>query len=749
MSTHSRQQHWPFWVLLLAYLSLTLVYSATFPPFEGPDEPQHLAYIEWLVTRRQLPPQGDAAWETPIQQEAGQPPFYYLLAALPARLAGFNPPAIYRPNPYFIGPFPRDNIDNDHRAIHEPGDGQPLRGGWLALRLARLVTTGFGLLLVGGVYLLGWQLRPAGTRIPLAAAALVAFTPQVLFLSGVASNDIPAAALSTLTLWQLAILLRRGPDPGRGALIGLLLGLATLTKVSASLLAVPLGLGLLWQFVTVPRPGRRAVFFSGLATVGSSLLAAGWWFWRNWRLYGSPLGLATHDRTSWAIRDPADLASPYLRWLEVFRSYWAGFGWGTIRPPGWVYSLLLGFTLLALLGLAWAAWRWWRRPPAPTGPRLGITPLLYLLLATTLLLTMLFLESWMRRVSAPYGRLLFPAIGAIALLLVSGWHRLHPRLPLLACAFAGGLALLAPWLIIRPAYTPPPPLTAAEVAALPPGPGWRFLDPAGTPVAELVSITPLVTSLDTNPAYDQTLPVQVCWRALAQTERPYTVLLHVIGPENALVANRRTYPGLGLWPTHLWTPGDVICDLTRVLIRTTQVPQTLAYQLEIGLLDDAATGGSDARLVAVDAQGQPLNATFTGRVRLAAPNTLQVQPQAGGPPIQLVDYELAARWTPGREAPFRLTWTAAAPLPGDYQTFVHLRDPANGQNVAQADGPPLAGWYPTSWWPAGEAVTDWRNFPLPADLPPGRYRLVVGFYDLAGQQRVGQEFDLGLVEVQP
>lgn len=89
------------------------------------------------------------------------------------------------------------------------------------------------------------------------------------------------------------------------------------------------------------------------------------------------------------------------------------------------------------------------------------------------------------------------------------------------------------------------------------------------------------------------------------------------------------------------------------------------------------------------------------------------------------------------------------PLPGDYQTFVHLRDPANGQNVAQADGPPLAGWYPTSWWPAGEAVTDWRNFPLPADLPPGRYRLVVGFYDLAGQQRVGQEFDLGLVEVQP
>jgi len=732
------RQHWPLVVLLPCFLLLSLVYGRTFPAYEGPDEPQHFAYIQWLVEQGTLPPQGDAAWETPIEQEAGQPPLYYALASLPARLVGFDPPAPYRPNPYFIGPFPRDNIDNDHRVIHYPDDARPLTGGWLSLYLARAVTLCFGMILIAGIYLLGREVWP-GSGVAPAAATLAAFTPQVLFLSTVVSNDVPAAALSTLALWQLAVMLRRGASLGRGIGIGLLIGSATMTKVSAAGLVAPAALGLIWLWLRADGAGeRKRLLIAGGGLALSAALVAGWWFLRNWALYGSPLGLGTHDFTTWAIRDPADLASPYLRWLEVFRSYWAGLGWGTIRPPGWVFNILLLFMVLAVTGLLIGLWRWLRRPER----RVTRPVILHIMLALLVLATALFLESWMRRVSAPYGRLMFPALGAIAVLLAGGWHLLHRRILWLPVGAVVSLGIAAPLVIVPPYFTPPAPADAATVAELEPELGWHFLDTDGQPVAELLSFEPLLDEIVTTEEYDQTLPVRICWRALAQTERPYTVFLHIIGPENALVANRRTYPGLGLRSTDLWTPGDVYCDLTRVLVRTEQVPATLAYQLEVGLLDDA----TDSRLPAVDRDGNPLTTTFIGRVRLATPNVEMIS-LAGGDAIQLLNAQIdPSPWQAGGSHELVLQWGVSKPVSADYQTFVHLRDEA-GDNAAQADGPPLAGWYPTSWWRTGEIITDERRVVLPADLPAGRYTLVVGLYDLNTGQRFGGERNLGAIEV--
>ena len=82
----------------------------------------------------------------------------------------------------------------------------------------------------------------------------------------------------------------------------------------------------------------------------------------------------------------------------------------------------------------------------------------------------------------------------------------------------------------------------------------------------------------------------------------------------------------------------------------------------------------------------------------------------------------------------------------DYTVFLHLRDDA-GQLVAQADGPPLAGWYPTSWWAPGEWVVDDHSFALPPTLSPGNYHLVAGLYDPLSGQRLGEEQPLGTVEI--
>lgn len=726
--------------LLLAvgcFLLLGLIYISYVPPFEGPDEAQHFAYVRWLAEGRGFPPQGMAAWETPVEQEASQPPFYYLLASLPARLVDLeDPPAIYRPNPHFVAPLPRTAVDNDNRAIRYPSDADPLRGGWLALYLGRLLTLTFGALLVVAVYGLAREVVPEAPAVAWAAAFLVATMPQVLFIGSVVSNDIPAAALATLTLWFLARLLRRGAKRGPALALGLAFGLAILTKASTLALGLPLALGFGWLWLS----GRHDFQTTAVTALWSALTAfaaGGWWYVRSWLRYGSPLGLETHDATSWAIHDPAKIPAFTFRWLDTLRSYWIAFGWGTIRPPGWVYQLLFFLMLLAVLGLLLAIWRWWRR----SGRRLGVAAILWLLLALTVFVVAVMLELWMRRVQASLGRLLFPSIGALSLLLILGWRNLHPRLPFLAVAFVAGLGLLSPFLVLKPAFAYPALLSQADVERLPEHLGVRFGPSPDEPVAELLSVTPATTSYDIE---SLVLRVQVCWRALADTDTDYAVLLHLIGPENRLVANRRSYPGLGRYPTSLWQPGDAFCDQMHVRVYDDNVPRTLRYLIEVALIDES----SDERLPAFTADGQPVGAVFVDEVVIRKAG--ETWTAAGGEePLALLDYELPAAWHAGEEQVLRLRWGVAAPVTKDYQVFVHLRNPESGENVAQADGPPLDGWYPTSYWLAGEVVEEERTFPVPADVPPGRYRLVVGLYELGSGQRFGPENDLGLVTVEP
>ncbi len=726
----------PLIAILAGFLALGGLYAWLIPPFEGPDEAQHFAYVVWLAEGRGLPPRGADSWQTPLQQEAGQPPLYYALAALPARLAGVDdPPAVYRENPYFPAPRPRDVFDNDNRAIHSPGKAHPPRGGWLAFYLARGLSLLFGLGLILGIYGVARQLFPDTPAIPLGAAFLVAFSPQVIYVSSMVSNDAPAAALSALALWLFARLMTGGPETRDGRLAfaaGAVLGLAGMTKVSSLLLLAPLGLGLVWLGWAGRRPWWGAAGLIALLGLGAALVA-GWWFALGWLRDGSPAGLSPHDGAPWAITDPAALPSVLERWREVGRSFVLALGWGTIRPAAWVYNVALALVALALAGWAVALWRWRRtraRPAPGAQAMLGV-------LALALVVVALFLEVWMSRVTAPHGRLLFPALTTIILGAVIGWRALHPRLPLLGYAFVLLLALLTPILLIRPAYTPP-----LLQAGLPQGLGWRFGEPDATPLAELISVTPALRSVTAG----EVLPAQLCWRALEETEREYTVFLQLIGPANALIASRYTYPGQGLRPTSNWQAGESWCDWLHVHVPET-VSRTLVYRLEVGLLDDVA----DRRLIATDAAGAPLPHTFVDGVRVVAQGANTVEParlETDATP-QLLDHTLPTDWRPGRDQPFTLRWGVGGAIGRDLQLYVHLRDPRTGETVAQADGPPLDGWYPMSWWEPGEVVVDERVFPLPEDTPPGEYELVIGWYDLVSGDRLGESVSLGTIRVVP
>ena len=81
----------------------------------------------------------------------------------------------------------------------------------------------------------------------------------------------------------------------------------------------------------------------------------------------------------------------------------------------------------------------------------------------------------------------------------------------------------------------------------------------------------------------------------------------------------------------------------------------------------------------------------------------------------------------------RLFFGVTEPLTTDYQIFLHLTPLDSPVPVAQADGPPLNGRYPTTYWYPGDIIRIERTISL-TDVPAGEYRIRAGFYTLEGER---------------
>ena len=102
--------------------------------------------------------------------------------------------------------------------------------------------------------------------------------------------------------------------------------------------------------------------------------------------------------------------------------------------------------------------------------------------------------------------------------------------------------------------------------------------------------------------------------------------------------------------------------------------------------------------------------------------------------------ELTAAWS-RREAiagdlfHLALVWRTAARLRSDDKVFVHVVD-AGGKVVFQRDKLPLNALKPMTRWEMGETLRDPYTALVPAELPPGSYRVLVGVYDpITGARR--------------
>jgi len=122
---------------------------------------------------------------------------------------------------------------------------------------------------------------------------------------------------------------------------------------------------------------------------------------------------------------------------------------------------------------------------------------------------------------------------------------------------------------------------------------------------------------------------------------------------------------------------------------------------------------------------------------------------------RLGDHFLLAGWDmdrkvvePGGLLLLTLYWRMLDPAPSDYHVFLHVRQE---ELIAQCDGVPRCGRYPTYRWRQGEEVVDPYLLNIPSDVPQGTYPVWVGMYDMDSEERLpiadaqGQPLGTGLL----
>lgn len=104
--------------------------------------------------------------------------------------------------------------------------------------------------------------------------------------------------------------------------------------------------------------------------------------------------------------------------------------------------------------------------------------------------------------------------------------------------------------------------------------------------------------------------------------------------------------------------------------------------------------------------------------------------------IALLDYQLSAeQLLTGGQLTVQFDWLALAPISQNYTLFLQLVDQQD-RIVGQVDSWPVQGTQPTGQWEAGQTIADAHTIQLAAELPPGEYRLLVGWYLLADGRRL-------------
>lgn len=509
------------WALAVLFAALMAAYAIAVPAYHGPDETKH---VDMLVAVTE-PGGWSGAPERLMNQRVVES----------TRAAGYEPgrqarsaeeavPRHRRPAMSALGPDGPSTVTSQMwqhpplgyavtaAALRVVTGGVSTARGWAhdqVVGMARLLDA---LVLVPLPLFAYWATRRLGGEPAARSAAVLAVAvPGLAHIGGTVTNDGLVIALVGLATVPLVYVATGDLSARTAVLVGLVAGLALLTKGFALVLPAWIGAAYL---LAAWRGGRQRVLpAAGAGTLALGLAAAvgGWWWVRNVRDLGvvQPQGFSPPPAG-------ADFTPDLAAWLMTLsrvtpRTFWGHFGW-TEAPLPWTLvgvatAVVAAGVVLALVRGPAGTWRRadgaLLRAPAGTWRRADVALLLGALAGTA---AIMLYGSWTLytgsgRQGAMHGRYLMPGLvglaAAAALGLAAGLHRRGARwLPVVLLAGAVTVHLVAGVVLLERYWMPSgatyrdglaavlawspwsPAISASSVAAVVAAGGWAAAEAA-------------------------------------------------------------------------------------------------------------------------------------------------------------------------------------------------------------------------------------------------------------------------------
>ncbi|MFC2036367.1 protein O-mannosyl-transferase family [Chloroflexota bacterium] len=259
--------------------------------------------------------------------------------------------------------------------------------------------------------------------------------------------------------------------------------------------------------------------------------------------------------------------------------------------------------------------------------------------------------------------------------------------------------------------------------------------------------------------------LRLWWKAPEGLEEPLKISARVVDAAGVVVAATDAEPVSGAYPSAVWRPGEVVADVYEIPLPA-GLPPGEYTPLIIVYEPDTGSERGRAELEPVYLDGNPVRPP---RRALEAGIGKTVYARFGG--VELLGYtapssEITHR--PGETLPLTLLWQAwaqpalsSAEGPGLSQ----VEGPASERRVVfwlEGDGQYLLGEqimggpFPSGKWQDRQTVRQWLDLRVPADTPPGTWRLKMrvirdGRPIPWGRWLfpMGSDLDLGVVQVGP
>jgi hypothetical protein len=431
----------------VCFTAQLLVALVIIPPWQHPDEPQHVMnvrlHLEWgprfsygladeASERAIVGSMAASGWWRHYQRETPEP-VPKSFASGPANVVGtyFGPPG--GPQVYYRAVA---------RLFRVAGVGDLLAQLYVMRALSALA----GVLTLACAWSAVRQMLDARAAVVVTAA--LALLPQHVLASTSASPDAAVNLAGAIVWWQSAALItsRTAALPLAWVWIAAIAAFLT-RRVGVPLIAIAAGITLtvvVWRMWNGGRAARRAagtvLAIVVLAAVTRAMLAWDFYYAIDWAEFD--LWRAAQTTVANAGRLPAFL------WM-TFTSFWLRAGWLRYPAPDWWYFLAAAVTATALTGFFRTT-------------NLVATPRRLLLLMATMILVqfaalLVYYFGWVQ--AGPQGKYLFPMLPPIMTLVWLGWRRWFAapeHQPTAAVALVAILAFMnvTGWvLVIMPAYS--------------------------------------------------------------------------------------------------------------------------------------------------------------------------------------------------------------------------------------------------------------------------------------------------------